>query len=392
MLRTSNIEKIISRQLLGEKLTSEEQKQLQTWLDESERNHRLYDELRGEYFDVNSYKAYRRIDSDKAWKKFQKATLRIQPTLFHRFIKYAAILILPLVIAGTILYSEYQSSQRNLTAVIVPGSTGAVFRTAEGKTMDLNEETLKEGLLEKEEQNILPTSKGIIMKAKSSDEETNASQTKEEPYELQTLGNGEFQITLEDGTHVHLNYNTTLRFPVHFSNKERVVYLKGEAFFKVAKDETRPFKVLTDNVAIKQYGTTFNVNTYSSSSTKVVLVEGSIGVLSNEKEYPIRPSECLTFHNKTSKVDIKQVDVTPYVAWHDGRFIFDNETLSEIMSTLSHWYGVKVVFDDPELKKLHFTGNMSRYGKIHPLLNSISLTVGIKITLNDRVIHVANEE
>ena len=122
------------------------------------------------------------------------------------------------------------------------------------------------------------------------------------------------------------------------------------------------------------------------------MVEGSIGVLSEEKEYPIRPSECLTFHNKTSKVDIKQVDVTPYVAWHDGRFIFDNETLSEIMSTLSHWYGVKVVFDDPELKKLHFTGNMSRYGKIHPLLNSISLTVGIKITLNDRVIHVANEE
>ena len=301
-------------------------------------------------------------------------------------------MILPLVIAGTILYSEYQSSQCNLTAVIVPGSTGAVFRTAEGKTMDLNEETLKEGLLEKEEQNILPTSKGIIMKAKSSDEETTDSQAKEEPYELQTLGNGEFQITLEDGTHVHLNYNTTLRFPVHFSNKERVVYLKGEAFFKVAKDETRPFKVLTDNVAIKQYGTTFNVNTYSSSSTKVVLVEGSIGVLSEEKEYPIRPSECLTFHKQTSKVDIKQVDVTPYVAWHNGRFIFDNETLSEIMSTLSHWYGVKVVFDDPELNKLHFTGNMSRYGKIHPLLNSISLTVGIKITLNDRVIHVANEE
>lgn len=76
MLRTSNIEKIISRQLLGEKLTGEEQKQLQAWLDESERNHRLYDELRGEYFDVNSYKAYKRIDSDKAWKKFQKATLR----------------------------------------------------------------------------------------------------------------------------------------------------------------------------------------------------------------------------------------------------------------------------------------------------------------------------
>ena len=128
MLQTSNIEKIISRQLLGEKLTGEEQKQLQTWLDESERNHRLYDELRGEYFDVNSYKAYRSIDSDKAWKKFQKATLRIP--LFHRFLKYAAILILPLVIAGTILYSEYQSSQRNLTAVIVPGSTRAVFRTA----------------------------------------------------------------------------------------------------------------------------------------------------------------------------------------------------------------------------------------------------------------------
>ena len=69
-------------------------------------------------------------------------------------------------------------------------------------------------------------------------------------------------MTFEDGTRVHLNYNTTLKYPPHFGTTTRTVYLDGEAYFQVAKDSKRPFRVITVNGVVKQYGTTFNVNTH----------------------------------------------------------------------------------------------------------------------------------
>ena len=71
---------------------------------------------------------------------------------------------------------------------------------------------------------------------------------------LTTEQGNEFRVTFEDGTTVHLNYNTEIRYPVKFSKTKRMVYLKGEAYFKIAKD-TRPFYVITDQGIIKQYGT-----------------------------------------------------------------------------------------------------------------------------------------
>ncbi len=71
----------------------------------------------------------------------------------------------------------------------------------------------------------------------------------------------DFWITLDDGTIVHLNYNTRLRFPARFAGDSRTVYLDGEAYIKVAVDKDRPFMVVTSNATIKQYGTEFSVNT-----------------------------------------------------------------------------------------------------------------------------------
>ena len=82
------------------------------------------------------------------------------------------------------------------------------------------------------------------------------------------------------------------------------------------------------------------------------------------------------------------MDVKPYIAWHEGRFIFDNESLGDIMETLSHWYGVDVVFDEPTLRHLHFTGNMSRYDSLTPLLRSICQTVGLRIVIKNRTIYI----
>ena len=93
--------------------------------------------------------------------------------------------------------------------------------------------------------------------------------------------------------------------------------------------------------------------------------------------------------NRTNKqISIEETDITPYIAWHQGRFIFNNESLGDIMETLSHWYDVKIVFDNPELKNLHFTGNMDRYGNLAPILKSISMIVGLRIEIKNKTIYI----
>ena len=145
---------------------------------------------------------------------------------------------------------------------------------------------------------------------------------------------------------------------------------------------------MTADMTIRQYGTSFNVNTYSKRFTEVVLVEGSIGVLKEGEEYTMKPSERLRLDKATSELSVQTVDVEPYIAWHNGRFIFDNESLGDIMETLSHWYDVDVVFDSPELRNLHFTGNMDRYGNLSSILKPISQTAELRIVLKNRTIYI----
>ena len=125
---------------------------------------------------------------------------------------------------------------------------------------------------------------------------------------LSTYDDSEFWMTFEDGTRVHLNYNTTLKYPPHFTSNSRTVYLDGEAYFEVAKDNKRPFRVVTANGVVRQYGTSFNVNTYMNGVTKVVLVDGSVSVLPNlGGEYKMKPGELAVLHAATQEVQISEV-------------------------------------------------------------------------------------
>ena len=131
---------------------------------------------------------------------------------------------------------------------------------------------------------------------------------------LSTYDDSEFWMTFEDGTRVHLNYNTTLKYPPHFTSNSRTVYLDGEAYFEVAKDNKRPFRVVTANGVVRQYGTSFNVNTYMNGVTKVVLVDGSVSVLPNlGGEYKMKPGELAVLHAATQEVQISEVNIEPYV-------------------------------------------------------------------------------
>jgi ferric-dicitrate binding protein FerR (iron transport regulator) len=216
---------------------------------------------------------------------------------------------------------------------------------------------------------------------------TQASQRVEDN-KIFTQNGSEYWLTFEDGTVVHLNYNTSLTYPAHFGENDRTVYLKGEAYFQVAKDSKRPFRVVTSSGIVKEYGTSFNVNTNAENGLEVVLVEGSISLTSHSgRECMLAPGEMATLQS-TGRMFVNKVDVEPYVAWNKGQFVFDNYTLERIMKVLSQWYGKKVIFESEDIKEMQFTGNIDKYGTIQPLLNAIMSVTGLDVQMRGNLIEI----
>ena len=166
------------------------------------------------------------------------------------------------------------------------------------------------------------------------------------------------QLTLADGTQVWLNAESSLQYPETFEGKEqRVVYLKGEAYFEVAKDSLHPFLVKTDALETRVLGTAFNVRAYSPDDTQVTLVEGSVKVSDkHHHELQLQPGEHATVRKGSALKSAQVEEASAYRSWADGQFYFDDVELVEIMRELGRWYNVDILFTNCEIMddRLHF--------------------------------------
>ena len=185
---------------------------------------------------------------------------------------------------------------------------------------------------------------------------------------------GFYQLALSDGSKVWLNSMTEFRFPVAFTGEERKVYLTGEAYFEVAPNSKHPFIVVTEEgMEVKVYGTEFNMNTYQHGVVQTVLVSGKVGIRVNAtgKEVMLAPRQMAEYSEKTGMVRVEDTDPYRYIAWKDGEFVFERETIEEIMERLGRWYDVKVFYENESLKQKRFTGVISRYEDIEQVLRLI---------------------
>ncbi len=202
---------------------------------------------------------------------------------------------------------------------------------------------------------------------------------------ITTYQDKEYWVTLDDGTLVHLNYDSRLIYPEKFGDRRDVI-LEGEAYFMVAKDKSRQFVVHTPQGDVKVYGTEFNVNTRSkggdgndNGGLSVVLVNGSVSFTpARGKEQMLTPGQELSIVN--AQLSINEVDTAPYVAWNEGKFFFEEWPLERIMQVISRWYGREVEFTSNEIKHQQYSGNFDRYEDIHPTMEAIESITGLKIT------------
>lgn len=181
------------------------------------------------------------------------------------------------------------------------------------------------------------------------------------------------ELTLQDGSVVWLNAQSTLKYPARFTGKTRSVEIIGEGYFDIAKNEKKPFIVSSQNVEMKVLGTQFNVYSYPETGyVKTDLVEGALKVYIHHAEaqgVTLKPHEQLTITgNEMKKSQTANAD---YFLWTEGIYAFNNEPLVDIINKLQLYYDVKIVVEDPEIFETRYTGKFRQRDGIDEILRII---------------------
>lgn len=197
-----------------------------------------------------------------------------------------------------------------------------------------------------------------------------------------------FKLILCDGTEVWLNANSKLVYPTAFIERERTVFLEGEAYFKVTKD-TKPFIVKTDYLQTKVLGTEFNVKSYTAEDSHVTLISGKVQVRSHENArfVDLEPGkDAILLSN--GQFEVKEVNSEAYTYWKDGYFYFDELTLADIMKSIGRWYNVNVIFRNKEAMtyRIHFMSN--RQGGIEETIRLMNRLKKVTLTLCENTVYV----
>lgn len=208
---------------------------------------------------------------------------------------------------------------------------------------------------------------------------------------------GEFKIMLEDSTEVWLNSESRLRYPEVFSADERRVQVEGEAYFIVKHDASRPFYVETKELAVRVYGTAFNVRAYDDDEfVYTTLEKGSIAIRRlgiNSGELLLSPGHQASLNRVESKINMKVVDPAVITGWRHGRFVFEEQPLKNIMRDLARWYDFKYEFEDHELENIVFMGSIPRYSNFSAAQHILEQSGDIELrTDGDRIIVAAKRK
>ncbi|WP_461532181.1 FecR family protein [Sinomicrobium sp.] len=200
-------------------------------------------------------------------------------------------------------------------------------------------------------------------------------------------------LVLSDSTRITLNSGTWLKFPHNVtSGSTREVYLKGEAFFEVSRDTSRPFVVRTDEVGVRVLGTSFNVSNYPSDSVvSTVLVEGKVALYKaaetydEEKALLIKPGTLAEFDNQGEYLRTKTVDTERYTAWKDGAMIFEGADFASIIHSLERKFDVRIENHNKQLEKEIFTAKF--YGEPLPkVLQSFQRSYPFEYTIEGNTV------
>jgi ferric-dicitrate binding protein FerR (iron transport regulator) len=263
---------------------------------------------------------------------------------------------------------------------VMPGVTGATLTLADGTVVPLDSAGARLSM----------TQGGTRIAAKNGTVEyTSESASPQVLYNTLTTGRGQqFPLRLSDGSLVLLDAGSSITYPAGFPADRRVVQVKGQAWFEIAKDAARPFIVNSDNKQIEVLGTSFNVKAYEENpGVEVTLVEGAVRVTSGTESQVMKPGQ-----QAVLSTGIKlntHADINEAVAWKDGNYEYKSRNLTYVMQDVARWYDIEIIYEGAKPTDT-FTGGFSRSLTLTELLTILEMT-GIHFKLEGRKLTVLSK-
>lgn len=387
------ISELIGKYMLGT-AAPREQARLDEWLKEDEANRRLFEKITDPAYareKIAQWQSIQLPDIPEETKKPKKETGRNRQLLWK--LSAAAAFVILLVSGGILLNraeQRYQSlktrfEKEHYLAAIKPGETKATLTTQSGQTVVLGGD---------EGSNSRAIEAARVKQLQEDSRKKKAEADRKALNNLEIPRGGEFHITLEDGTEVWLNAESTLRYPDHFDGSIREVALTGEAYFKVAKDrQARPFHVRTAGQLVRVYGTEFNIFSYEEDQfVYTTLVNGCISLTrdnSQDSELILTPGHQAVFGKADGATKVKPVATDVVTSWRNGMFVFEDQTLDQIMRQLSRWYNFTYSFTSQEAAGTLFMGRMARSSKFGEVLEILEQSGHLKFDVKDNHIVIS---
>lgn len=384
------IAQLIFLELQG--LSSQAQKEeLEAWRFASSRHEEIYLRLKRQAYWEENYRRFVKTatEHEKGWQQLSdRVGIADRKMAWNKWLACAAAVVVLVLGIGIAIF--YYSDRGALPAMPVAETTsdiqrpeaGVILTLADGTEIDLKSEA-ERLVLGSQNQSHLVDDKTLSYRIPSD------KKPEEEYNTLAIPRGGEYMLVLSDGSKVYLNAESKLTFPVRFAGKERKVYLEGEAYFQVAKNPEQPFVVEVAPLKVEVTGTTFGVRAYREErDIQTTLESGKVNVWAGAKKVELSPSKQALFNKSTTRMEVRVVNTELFLSWKDGRLVFDNCPLEQILTELSRWYAFEVSYNSPELKKLNFSLNMQKHAAFREVLDLIAATGEIGFEIKDETVIV----
>jgi len=377
-------------------ITDQEFHTLEQWINKSSENKKKFSDY------LHFHKKSKRIgfadnlDKDRAWNNIlselenpllhipisKKETFKIKYLKsVSNILKYTAVIILFMGI-GYLYQNGYLTSD---PAIIIPDDS--ITLQLENGNIEIIAEDGKTKIVD---------SKGKIVGTQNGNQLIYNNKVEKETliYNTLTVPYGKrFEIQLSDGTNVHLNAGSSLKYPVKFiEGKNRQVFLKGEAYFSVTKNESHPFIVNADEVNIRVLGTEFNVSAYSEDKQiNTVLIKGAVSVYNKKESYNpeavinLKSGFKASWEKNRNQATVEKVDTGIYTAWRKGSLILKEVAFNDILKKLERQYDVTFINNNPSLGNRNFTARFD-IEDIYLVMENLSQYASFSYEINENQI------
>jgi len=322
---------IIIVKYLTKSASMEEEKELLTWLSQSEDHRSLFRSLKDAY-DLGQFENH--LNGSETAKEWEKLLRQIKPVAkttrainpFRVLLRYAAIFVLGLMCMKAVDIYFIKKQSATVNEFVTQVETGKSERS---------------------------------------------------------------KVTLPDGTVVWLNACSAISYNQDFGKKTRRINMKGELFFEVRKDFSKPFLVCTDNLTYHVTGTSFNVYSFDNDNIEsLVLVDGAVTLEFGNHRTEVKPGEIVEFDKTVRKLSSQQTNTAIHTNWRFGDLMFERMTFEELAKRLERNFNITFVFENEKVKKESFGGTFRHYDSLETILKVISISTPIKYRIEKDTVYI----